>query len=135
MELVENRNNIQKKMYYYVDIELIYESLIISIRRESLDGVRRKMDTENICDEVLSSDDKTKKKRSRRNMPFATMPASECTIVHSLAGIVANGIFLLLRFFFVLSSLLRTSSQIFSVSIFLLTPSRLSLLIDIINDS
>ena len=81
MELVENRNNIQKKMYYYVDIELIYEALIISIRRESLDGVRRKMDTENICDEVLSSDDKTKKKRSRRNMPFATMPASECTIV------------------------------------------------------
>lgn len=61
MELVGNRNNIQKKMYYYVDIELIYESLIISIRRESLDGVRRKMDTENICDEVLSSDDKTKK--------------------------------------------------------------------------
>lgn len=81
MELVENRNNMQKKMYYYVDIELIYEALIISIRRESLDGVRRKMDTENICDEVLSSDDKTKKKRSRRNMPFATMPASECTIV------------------------------------------------------
>ena len=40
------------------------------------------MGEENIIEEeVKNESEKAKKKRSRRNMPFATMPASECTII------------------------------------------------------
>lgn len=40
------------------------------------------MEEEHVIDEdVKNESKKTKKKRSRRTMPFATMPASECTII------------------------------------------------------
>jgi len=40
------------------------------------------MGEENVIEEeVKNESERTKKKRSRRNMPFAMMPASECTTI------------------------------------------------------